>query len=66
MFQCRELVKFDILVSKGKGVMKHPIFLDLTPYSLAELNHVLEFPAATFVTVCCTLQDVMSQKTASF
>jgi len=37
--------------------MKHPSFLDLTPYSLAERYHVLELPAATFVTVCCALQD---------
>jgi hypothetical protein len=46
--------------------MKYPVFLDFTAYSLVELYHVSEVSAATFVKVCCTLEDVMSQKTASF
>ena len=46
--------------------MKYPVFLYLTPYSLTELYHVSEVSAATFVKIYCTLEDVMSQKTASF
>ena len=46
--------------------MKYPVFLDLTPYSPEELYHVSDASAATFVRVCCTLQDVTFQKTLSF
>jgi hypothetical protein len=46
--------------------MKYPVFLDLTPHSLAELYHVSDVSAATFFKVYCTLEYVMSQKTASF
>ena len=63
MFECWESVKVDILDSKGEGggrIMKYPVFLDLSPYSMAELYHVSDVSAATFVKVCCTLQEVMS------